>query len=775
MNLSSNGNSDYLSGDGLPQPKGDKPLNEEQPDLADDNVVNSDSGPIRVLIVDDQKMIREGLKALIKAEEDIEIIGVAENGEHAVKQVESLKPDVVLMDMEMPGMDGMEATKIICQRFSEAKVLVLSTFDTEEYVARSLSSGAMGYLLKGTPAKELTDAIRSVHRGYAQIGPGIYQNITLSQTKDAQKLPVMSPLAAINGPNRETIKERSYPPGQLVVNESKKDSSGLVRRDTASIQPSKFEQTVILRPSPKWSRATMAGVMAVTVFTVLWSIFAKIERVIPAQGVIQPTNKLQEIQVPTNGVVEEVKVEEGQRVEKGDVLLVLDSTTSEAQVGSLKTVRRSLKQENKFYRGLLSGNINTQNIDKAIATMKIPREITELTRNRAEIKEENDMFNSLLADGSSNVPSVKLNPEQQSRLEASQADLQQRTSSARLEVEQLEKQLEQNEIQIKDNRAQLETSKLNLQEIKARNLEARNQAEESLQIEEQTLKAIKPVYKEGGIAKLQVDQQRQRINDRKATMVDSMKQGNLERDRQQQEVTTLQSEINRLLQEGQRLALDISQAREQLSNTGTLTEKGLYDQRADNLKRLAEIDSQLNKTIVENDKQVAEINSQMSSAEQNLKYQTVKAPVTGDVFDLKAYPGYVPPSGQAAQPVLQIVPTEDLVAEVYIAPKDIGFVQKGMTTDVRISAYNYSEYGDVKGRVKFISASALKPEPPYDFFRYVAKVGLDKDYLNIKGEKKYFQPGMEVQVNIRINENRTVWNLLTEQFLGGLDKFKELD
>jgi hemolysin D len=116
---------------------------------------------IRILIVDDQKMIREGLKALIKTESDLEVIGTCDNGKSAIEQVELLQPNIVLMDMEMPGMDGMEATRIICNKFQNVKVLVLSTFDTQEYVARSLSSGAMGYLLKGTPAEELTDAIRS--------------------------------------------------------------------------------------------------------------------------------------------------------------------------------------------------------------------------------------------------------------------------------------------------------------------------------------------------------------------------------------------------------------------------------------------------------------------------------------------------------------------------------------------------------------------------------------------------------------------------------------
>ncbi len=755
MNSFSNANSDSFSNNG------------KSSFTNNDN--NSNNRTIRVLIVDDQKMIREGLKALIKTEEDIAIIGIAENGDRAIKQVESLQPDVVLMDMEMPGMNGMEATQLICKRFPDVKVLVLSTFDTQEYVSRSLSSGAMGYLLKGTPAKELTDAIRSVHRGYAQIGPGIYQNIAaLPQLQQAgEKLPIMSTLSTTK--KEEVRPERSYPKGELVTTSSG-NADALEKRNPASAKTRKFEQTVILRRSPKWSRFTIMGIMGVSLFAIVWSYFAKIEQVIPAQGYIQPTGKLQEIQVPTNGVVQEVKVEEGQRVEEGDVLMLLDATTSQAQVDSLGQVQKSLKQENKFYRALMKGDIDSDNVDGTIASLEIPREIAFLTRNRAELKEENELFNSLLGRSSKTF-----NPEQQLRLEANQADLRERTASARLEVEQLEKQLEQNNIQLEDTRAQLQTGQQNLKEIKERNQEAVRQAKESLAIEEETLESIQPVFKEGGLSKIQVDQQQQRVNDRRAAINDALKEGNLERDRQQQQVTTLQAEIQRLLQEEQRLTLDISQAREQLNNTTTLSRKDLLDQIAANRKRISEIDSQLNKTIVENDKRIAEINSQIAGAEENLRYQTITAPVTGDVFDLRAYRGYVPPSGQNAPPVLKIVPTEDLIAEIFITPQDIGFVRKGMNTDVRISAFNYSDYGDIKGKVKFISASALEPEPPFDFFRYVAKVELDQDYLLINGEKQYIQPGMEVQANVRINENRTVMQLFTSKYKSGWDKFKEVE
>ena len=757
MNSSSNGNGNYPSG-----------ANAENNGSVN-NGVNNSSNKIRVLIVDDQKMIREGLKALIKTENDIEIVGIAENGEHAVSQVANLDPEVVLMDMEMPGMNGMEATKLICQKYPDVKVLVLSTFDTQEYVTSSLNSGAMGYLLKGTPAKELTDAIRSIHRGYAQIGPGIYRNLSLPQTLEAEKLPVMSHLATRTA-SSDVATEKSYPPGQLVTSDNGKDAAALAKRSPASSKTRKFEQTVILRPSPRWSRLTMGCIMGVTAFALIWARFAKIEQVIPAQGMIQPISKTQEIQVPTNGVVQEVKVEEGEVVEEGDVLMVLDTETSQAQVDSLTQVRKSLQQENKFYRALISGKVNPNNVEETIAALEIAPEVASLSRNRAELTAENQILNNLL-----NNSGGDFSPEQLARLEASRADLRERTESASLEVQQLERQLDQNRIQIEDNRAQLATAKQNLEDIKQGIEDAKEQADDSLRIEQETLDAILPVYEEGGIAKIQVDQQRQRINDRRATIADELKQGNLERDRQQQQVTTLQSEISRLLQEEQRLTLDISQARQQLNNTTSVSKKDLYDQRASNRIRLAEIDSQLNKSIVENDKRIAEINSQVTDASTNLKYKTIVAPVTGEIFDLRAYPGYVPPSGQAARPVLRIVPTEDLIAEVFVTPEDIGYVEKGMPVDVRISAFDFGEYGGIDGEVKFISSSSLEPEPPYDFFRYAVKVELDQNYLMVKGDRKYIKPGMNVQANVRIDENRTVWNLLTDQFLGGIKNLKKLE
>jgi DNA-binding NarL/FixJ family response regulator len=135
---------------------------------------------IRVLLVDDQNIIRQGLKALLELETDLQVVGDAENGQVAVQQVATLLPDVVLMDIRMPVMDGVAATSIICQRFPATKILVLTTFDQDDYVTQALQHGAVGYLLKDTPSEEVASAIRAVHKGYTQFGPGILKKVVSS-------------------------------------------------------------------------------------------------------------------------------------------------------------------------------------------------------------------------------------------------------------------------------------------------------------------------------------------------------------------------------------------------------------------------------------------------------------------------------------------------------------------------------------------------------------------------------------------------------------------
>lgn len=132
---------------------------------------------IKVLLVDDQYLVRQGLRALLELEPDLEVIGEAENGKYALQLVSQTQPDVILMDVRMPEMDGVAATREIVAKYPTTKVLILTTFDDDEFVSAAIQYGARGYLLKDTPSEELAAAVRAVHKGYTQLGPGIVQKL----------------------------------------------------------------------------------------------------------------------------------------------------------------------------------------------------------------------------------------------------------------------------------------------------------------------------------------------------------------------------------------------------------------------------------------------------------------------------------------------------------------------------------------------------------------------------------------------------------------------
>ena len=149
----------------------------------------------RVLIVDDQPVIRQGLTAILEKESNIEIIGEAKDGETAILKVEALKPDVVLMDILMPGIGGVEATKIIRQRFSDVKILVLSMDDHDENITQALRYGAAGYILKQTSLEDLTLAIKVIDKGYTHLGPGLGEKIIeLIPVRDPKVIDILDQL-----------------------------------------------------------------------------------------------------------------------------------------------------------------------------------------------------------------------------------------------------------------------------------------------------------------------------------------------------------------------------------------------------------------------------------------------------------------------------------------------------------------------------------------------------------------------------------------------------
>jgi NarL family two-component system response regulator LiaR len=132
---------------------------------------------IRVILADDHPVVRRGLAAIVDVEDDIEVVGEAENGQEAVTLVHSLKPDVVLMDLQMPVLDGVEATRRIRAEAPATEVIILTTFADDDYIYDGVAAGARGYLLKDAPPDQLIEAIRAAHRGESLLDPEVAARI----------------------------------------------------------------------------------------------------------------------------------------------------------------------------------------------------------------------------------------------------------------------------------------------------------------------------------------------------------------------------------------------------------------------------------------------------------------------------------------------------------------------------------------------------------------------------------------------------------------------
>jgi DNA-binding NarL/FixJ family response regulator len=159
------------------------------------------SEPIRILLVDDQRLMREGLRILLELEPDLRVVGEAGDGQAGLEAYARLQPEVVLMDVRMPGMDGVEATRRLRERWPEARVVILTTFDDDEYVFEGLRAGALGYLLKDVSGQDLARAVRTVAAGGALIDPSVARKVVAEFARHAA--PARAPDAGLPEPLSE--------------------------------------------------------------------------------------------------------------------------------------------------------------------------------------------------------------------------------------------------------------------------------------------------------------------------------------------------------------------------------------------------------------------------------------------------------------------------------------------------------------------------------------------------------------------------------------------
>jgi hemolysin D len=318
---------------------------------------------IRLLLVDDQKFVLELLQSYLKSEKDLEVVGIADNGQAALDLTASLHPDIVLVDIEMPDMDGLMLTQTMTQHFSKTRVMVLSSHDNEDYIRKALAAGAQGYLLKNTPAQELIHAIRFMYRGYLQLGPGLFNKLegNALQAIAQNNIPASNGLAEANA-----LTEPDIFNGALVTQTG--------HPVVASDGWSSVTQEQLEALPQVWTRGLLYFLGIFAMIALPWALFSKVDETNVARGRLEPKGATIRLDAKSTGTVVAVRVKEGESVQKGQVLLELESDV----------LRTDLQQA----QAKLSGQVNRLTQNELIKNQVVSSLAVQTQQNQAQRSEK---------------------------------------------------------------------------------------------------------------------------------------------------------------------------------------------------------------------------------------------------------------------------------------------------------------------------------------------------------------------------------------------------
>jgi HlyD family secretion protein len=300
-------------------------------DLNPPNSNSQDLNKIRILIVDDQNFVRMMLQYSLESQLDLEVVGTAHSGQDAFDQIEQLHPNIALVDIEMPGLNGLTITRTISEKYAQTKVLVLSSHDDDSYIRDALQAGAKGYLLKDTPPEELAHAIRFVQKGYLQLGPGLFEK--LEEYSHILKIQLPSgtpdPIPLPTDSRSEVI--------ALVSSPAASSESTLASKppDAIPFQPKR-------RPNPRIF--LLAGAVLVAGY-LGWQYFAAQ----PSANVLQMSGRIEsdetDIGAKTGGRITAILVQEGDPVKAGQVVAKMEDLEVNEQLRGTAAQASAARQE----------------------------------------------------------------------------------------------------------------------------------------------------------------------------------------------------------------------------------------------------------------------------------------------------------------------------------------------------------------------------------------------------------------------------------------------
>ena len=361
---------------------------------------------VRISIVDDSATVREGLKAILENEPAFDIVGTAKDGRAAIEMIEAQKPDVVLMDLEMPELNGISSTEIISDRFSDTKVVIFSSHTENNYIIESLEAGAKGYFLKGTAVNEITQGIKNVHKGFCQFSPGLLENYVRHTAKlkasDSSLLPETELETSVTSTEPESIKYKEP------IRESKPWLRRIVIGSTLLILSLAASVWAIAKLNPDLYNQIVGNPIEPAPIT---PTPVPTPTAVSALGQIEPEGEVVRLSVSAaaeGSRVDKLLVERGDKVKQGQVVAILDSYSSQQAALDRAQTDVGIARANleRVRAGAKKGDINAQQsaigrleaeLRGQIASQKAA--IARLSAELANAKVEYSRYQQLFKDG----------------------------------------------------------------------------------------------------------------------------------------------------------------------------------------------------------------------------------------------------------------------------------------------------------------------------------------------------------------------------------------
>ncbi len=710
---------------------------------------------IEILIVDDQLMVRANLQAILTQQPDFRVIGTASDGFNALEQVQIFLPDIVLLDIEMPGLNGLEIAKLIHHDFPDTKVIIISSYDNAEYVQKSLQSGVKGYVTKHNINSTIVEIIRSVQLGNTRFGSGLLEKALVSSNTLTFQEPTVSEL--IIPVEARPSEDLAITPSRDLAMSNSEASFALVQTNLTQLTDWSTAAKEVIDGVPlPWTRGLFYFLLAFVGVFIPWASFFQMDEIGTAKGrleVIGDTIK-READVEGSVTVTKVLVKQGDAVKKGQVLMELDTKNIRDQVQQNQIKLEG--QQQRLNQLLLMNNqlsiaISTQQQQNQAQLLEKQAQIAQAEQNLTNLR---NSYNT--QDG-----------EKKAQLNQAEQTVQDRRGGLNLQKQEKITQINQAQRTIMDSTAAYEIAVNRLRDAQA---EARrfNQLYKSGAIPEVKSREIESLAKERNQAKLQAEANLQQAKLRYREQQDSYSKlvQQVQADVQQSKLRLTEQQGTYQRTVGQ-LKSDITQAQlrlvEQQRSLQSLVQGGKLAV-GKSEQQLKEVQSQVTmlRTDIEQSKNLS------TTLNRQLAKYIIRADVDGRIFELP-----ITREGSVVQPkqlIAEIAPQTNQAMDL-IFKGDIPASQSeslrtttNNNVNLKFEEFPFESYGIVNGKLIWISPnSKLVASPSGNVVNYEVRVALTQSCIKYRGDCLPFKSGQPAMAEIIIRKRRII-DLITAPF-----------